>query len=186
MNGKSNEKLSIYILKILGYGALFTAASILSPTFLYTVLKKYLKYRKYKFKPYRQDQIQNSIKYLKRKKFIAFENNGNLVLTKQGNKRLSKINFEELKIEKRSWDGKWRLLTFDIPEAKMAARHTFRRKLKELGFFHFQRSVFIIPYPCEDEIAFITEFLNIRPYVHLIITNRFPNDKSLLKIFQLS
>lgn len=182
---KPNEALSIYILKLAGIGVLFTAASILSPYFLLGVLKAYLHY---KFSEPTRKDIHNSLNYLKRKKFIAFEKHGSklkLVLTKLGRKRISQVNLTEIKIKPAKWDGQWRLLTFDIPEGEVKARHSFRRKLKELGFFHFQRSVFILPYPCEQEINQVTEILNISPYVHLITGQRFASDKALIKKFGL-
>ena len=62
---------------------------------------------------------------------------------------------------------------------------TIRYQLKELGFFHFQRSVFLIPYPCADEIGKAAQFLDIEPYVHLLTVMRFPKDTELLKKFNL-
>ena len=180
-----SEALSIYILKLAGIGLLFTAASILSPMFLYALLRAYLHY---KFNQPSRREIQLSLNHLKRKKFIAFENQGNkfkLALTKLGRNRLAQIILSEIKIKPTKWDGQWRLLTFDIPEQHKAARHTFRRKLKELGFFHFQRSVFLLPYPCDKEIKLIVEHLKISPYVHVLTTDRFPNDQALIKKFKL-
>ena len=93
---------------------------------------------------------------------------------------------DEITIKPVHWDGQWRFLTFDIPEKNKGARHVFRAKLKELGFFHFQRSVFLLPYPCEKEIDVITRSLEIEPCVHLITAKRFPGDKVLIKKFRLN
>ena len=138
--------------------------------------------------PYSRTQIQRSLYNLKKKKFIAFPSHtptGRLLLTKLGMRRLNGIKFEKLFIKPVSWDGKWRLLTFDIPEKQSPIRHRFRRKLKELGFFHFQRSVFILPYPCQKEINMIIDHLEIAPDVHVLIAERFPGDGKLVKKFQL-
>ena len=54
-------------------------------------------------------------------------------------------------------DGEWRIVIFDIPEKFKKAREALRMKLKELGFLELQKSVFIFPYECEDEINFIVE-----------------------------
>ena len=185
MKRKHDEALSFYLLKLLGLGVVFTAVTILSPTFLYAVLTSYLRY---KFTGPSKKEIQNSVAYLKRKKFIAFEKRGDkfkMVLTKLGKKRLNQLQLSQIRIKKVKWDGQWRLLTFDIPESHKPARHALRRKLQELGFFHLQRSVFIVPYPCEKEIAYIAEYLKITQYVHIITTQRFSSDKLLLKKFNL-
>lgn len=183
---KQPEKLSIKILKTVGIGLGIAAVSILAPQLPYFLLKAYLK-EKLK-EPYSQSQMHNSISYLKRKKFIAFEYKENkikVILTKLGHQHLNKIAFEEIKIQPVRWDGRWRLLTFDIPEYKKGARQTFRRKIKEISFFHFQRSVFIFPFPCNKEIDEMTKLLEIRPFVHLITCDRFAGDSSLLKKFKL-
>ena len=44
------------------------------------------------------------------------------------------------------------------------AREALREKLKELGFVELQKSVFAYPFECEDEINFIVEVFQIRPF----------------------
>lgn len=41
------------------------------------------------------------------------------------------------------WDGKWRIVIFDIPEEKRVIRNLFRRNLKKWGFKQLQKSVWI-------------------------------------------
>jgi DNA-binding transcriptional regulator PaaX len=183
---KKEQRLSIKILKILGIGLGITAVSILAPHLPYVLLKAYIQQKLRK--SYSKNQMHNSFKYLRRKKFIAFEYKENkirVILTKLGRQHLNKIAFEEIKIQPVEWDGRWRLLTFDIPEYKKSARQTFRRRIKELGFFHFQRSVFIFPYPCEKEINEMAKLLEIRSYVHVIACDRFVRDQYLLKKLKL-
>lgn len=139
-------------------------------------------------KKYNHRQIQRSLYYLKRRKFIAFparSPKGHVILTNLGIRKLNQLKFDKLKIKPSTWDGKWRLLTFDVPEKQKVIRETFRRKLKELGFFHFQRSVFVIPYECGKEIAMIASYLKIVPCVHLLVANRFLGDKQLINKFNL-
>lgn len=45
--------------------------------------------------------------------------------------------------EPEEWDGKWRVVVFDIPEQKRIIRNLFRRNLKKWGFKHLQKSVWI-------------------------------------------
>lgn len=184
---KPNDTTSSYILKLAGMGLLFTAASILAPQLPYFALRALIK-KKFG-KDYSDRQVGNSVGYLKRKQFIALERKkGKIetVLTKLGHKHLKRLSLNEISIKPTSWDGQWRLLTFDIPESHSSARHIFRRKLKELGFFHFQRSVFILPYDCEKEINTITKILGLHYYVHVLTARRFPSDRPLLKNFGLN
>ena len=91
-----------------------------------------------------------------------------------------------MKIEKpKIWDGKWRIVIFDIPKHKKRARDALREKLKELGFYPFQKSVWVFPYPCEKEIQFLVELFDIWPYVNLIVAENISNDIKLRKHFKL-
>lgn len=182
------EPLAISILKTIGMGAAFTAASILSPTFLLGAIKGYLnyKYREAQYYDYvNRKRIQDSLSYLKRRHFIAFPAKGRFVITGLGKKRLSEIELKQISIKPQSWDGKWRIVTFDIPEEKNRKRHIFRRKLRELGFYHFQRSVFLLPYPCESEIKQIIEILDVENNVHLLTAESFVGDEELVKRYNL-
>jgi DNA-binding transcriptional regulator PaaX len=178
-----NQEITLKVLKVCGLGVLILAVSMLSPTFPYLILKAYLKKRFRK--SYSDMQLRNAVKYIKRRKFIAYKNK-KVVLTKLG-KIFLKRHFilNELSIKKVPWDNKWRVISFDIPNEKLSSSHIFRAKLKQLGFFHFQRSVFIIPFPCEKEVSRLSEELEIEEYVHILITERFRNDRLIVKKFKL-
>lgn len=102
----------------------------------------------------------------------------NIVLTKDGNNKALSYQFDDMQIKKpQKWDGKWRLVFFDIPEKKRKAREALRMKLKDLGFLELQKSVFVHPYECEDEIDFIVEFFEICQYVKFLRADSFTNDE---------
>ena len=46
---------------------------------------------------------------------------------------------------KRRWDGRWRMILFDVPQAKASVRARLRRSLAERGFGYLQKSVWITP-----------------------------------------
>ena len=109
-----------------------------------------------------------------------------IILTKNGRKKALKFQFDEMKIKKPDeWDGKWRVVIFDIPEKKKRAREALRDKLKELGFKELQKSVFIFPFECEDEIDFIVEVFEIRNCVRFLRVDSFTNDEQFKLKFRL-
>lgn len=108
------------------------------------------------------------------------------ILTNKGKIRAITYRFDEMKIEKKDWDGKWRIVIFDIPEKIRKGRDALRDKLKKLGFYELQKSVFVFPYECEDEIDFIIEFFNLRRYVRSGVLEKIDNDLHLKKIFKLT
>ena len=84
------------------------------------------------------------------------------------------------------WDRKWRIIIFDIPQELHRERIKFRRKLKSMGFFMLQKSVFVFPYPCNEEITDLSNILGVTDYVDIIIAES-PGlkEQELLKIFNL-
>jgi phenylacetic acid degradation operon negative regulatory protein len=51
----------------------------------------------------------------------------------------------------REWDGRWRLVLFDVPTAQNTHRTQLRRHLREKGFGYVQNSVWITPDQLEVE-----------------------------------
>lgn len=47
----------------------------------------------------------------------------------------------------RAWDGRWRLVIFDLPTGEERVRSRLRRYLREKGFGYLQNSVWITPNP---------------------------------------
>ena len=123
--------------------------------------------------------LKTAIKRLEKQKVISWEDiNGELrlVLTENGKKKVFQHRLSELKIEKPSkWDGLFRLVIFDIPEGKKSARDMLRRKLKELEFQQLQKSVFVTPYECRDEIDFLKNVYEVAPYVSYVLAKEIPD-----------
>lgn len=90
-------------------------------------------------------------------------------LGEKGKMRWLQYQFNDMELKSsRRWDKKWRIVLFDIPESKKHIRDALRKKLKNLGFLEFQKSVFIYPYPCQDEINFIINFFDIEDCVYYL------------------
>jgi DNA-binding transcriptional regulator PaaX len=56
----------------------------------------------------------------------------------------------------RPWDGRWRLVLFDVPNAQAKRRDQLRRYLRQRGFGCLQDSVWITPDPMEQERAILS------------------------------
>lgn len=77
-------------------------------------------------------------------------------------------NFNESKQPKEVWDGKWRIVMFDIPEKRRENRNWLRWQLVSLDYKSLQKSVFIGKQPIEED--FYEEILSRRlnQYVRLM------------------
>ena len=56
----------------------------------------------------------------------------------------------------RHWDGRWRLVLFDVPMEQHALRNRLRRYLRAHGFGYLQGSVWITPDPVRGEREILT------------------------------
>ena len=109
-----------------------------------------------------------------------------VVLTERGEKYALRYKIDELSIPvPLRWDKKWRVVIFDIPEKHKRAREALRDKIRELGFLHLQKSVWIYPYPCKDILDFIVEVFEIRSYVNYLDVTKVSNDAKLRLHFNL-
>jgi DNA-binding transcriptional regulator PaaX len=133
--------------------------------------------------------LREEIKKLYRSKLVEWKENPDgsftLSLTKEGKLRVLTYHFQKMRIKRENWDGKWRIVVFDIPEKIKRARDALREKLKDLGFYELQKSVFVFPYECREEIEFVIEFFNLRKYVRIGVLESIDNELHLKKIFKL-
>ena len=114
------------------------------------------------------------------------DGNIKIVLSEQGEKRVLQFKIDQLILPKlKHWDDHWRIVLYDIPEKNKPAREALREKLKELGFYEWQKSVFIFPFPCRDEIDFLIEFFEIRSYVRYAELSNPTNEAELKLHFEL-
>lgn len=78
-----------------------------------------------------------------------------LRLTSQGKEKIER-DFTLLTFQRKKWDGKWRVVFYDISEKEKGLRDALRGKLGEMGFGMIQRSVWITPH---DFIKDMEEFI---------------------------
>ncbi|OGZ30069.1 MAG: hypothetical protein A2931_03765 [Candidatus Niyogibacteria bacterium RIFCSPLOWO2_01_FULL_45_48] len=119
--------------------------------------------------------------------FCKEENGADIYeFTKNGEKKFRRFVLETLKIEAPlKWDGNWRIIIFDIPENRRLARRSLQRKLSEIGCYPLQKSVWVHPFPCEEEIEFIKDVFNVKPFVYVLKASEMPNGKVLYHYRQM-
>jgi len=164
-------------------GAIYIAAN--SPYFTFNLLKNLKKFRKYNKK-----KIRDAFYNLRRQGYIEIKKKNHQIyinLTKKGKKKAGWMQIDSLKIKKpKKWDRKWRIVIFDIAQLKKIYREAFRGKLKEIGFYPLQKSVWIHPFDCYDEIELLKDFFGLSDKeVRLITAEKIDEDSSLKKIFKL-
>ena len=109
-----------------------------------------------------------------------------IMLSQRGKQKALRYHINELKIPNMpTWDKKWRIVIFDIPEPRKKARDALAQALKNMGFITLQKSVFVHPFKCENEVDFVIEFFNLRQHVRTIIAESIDNELHLKNHFKL-
>lgn len=168
------------ILKLVGAGA-FLAASVAIPN-LPLILKPFLiNQTDYEvWKRFNIPYLKRTLKRLEAQKLVEIgeENSLQVVkITNVGRRRILKCALDELAIEKpKVWDGKWRLISYDIPKNLKNLRAVFRDYLRAWGFYPLHESVFLHAYPCFKQVEFLREYLGIGEYVRFFVVSKIEND----------
>ncbi len=170
------------VLTLLGVGTVL-GLSLISPTAL-ILAKPFLDARREgdreAWKRYNPYFLRRTIARLRKQKLIKItEEDGEQVveLTKYGKRRILRYALDELSIEKpKIWDGKWRLVIYDVAERKRILRDIFRQALRSLGFYQLQESVWLFPYPCETQITFLREYFGVGNEVLYVVAIRLEDD----------
>ena len=172
------------VLGILILAGLITIAAT-SPFFITNLMKGFKRLKKYPNK-----KVYDTFYKLKDQGFIKFYEKNNQIyisLTKKGKRKAGWMQIDNLKIKKsEKWDGKWRILIFDISEMKRIYREALRGKLKDLNFQLFQKSAWITPYDCVKQVNLLKSFFGLNDKeARLIISSDIGEDKELIRFFKL-
>jgi len=107
-------------------------------------------------------------------------------LTDLGRKKLKEYHLKDLQIKRpKKWDGKYRVIIFDIKEWKRSTRNKLRHWFEQLGLIRLQNSVWVYPYDCEEIVALLKANYHIGNEVLYMEVNRIENDRRLKEAFGL-
>ncbi|MBI5220337.1 MAG: hypothetical protein HY978_00680 [Candidatus Liptonbacteria bacterium] len=185
---RKNSK-SYRLLRYLALGSGVLVVSALAPAsgaqIVHAAIAGYFRKKRFERNRFLQD-----LKRLQDRRLVSWREHPDgrieIVLTQQGKNKTLAFKLDELKLTApQRWDGKWRLVMFDIPKDHKFARDAFRKKLRDLKFYPMQKSVFLTPYPCEDEIDFLAMVFEVREHVLLLRVSRFEGEEKLRHHFQL-
>lgn len=145
------------------------AVTVAAPNILQ--LLKYTKWGRKKFfqkgKNRGQEiKISQACYYLKRQGYIELVPQGHdivMKITEKGRKKIRRMNFENLAVPAaKNWNGHWWLVLADIPSRLYRSRaDLLRKKIRELGFYPLQRTVWVYPFDPQNEVNFISCHYNV-------------------------
>src|SRR3990167_9348161 len=155
---KGNKRIPIQIIALrtlYATGAITTALVAPKMLKMFPVLNRGKNRRKEIY-----ERTNQALYRLREKRLITFsktEKGHPIVhLTERGETEITKIVLQQYKIsETVVWDGKWRVIIFDIREKRRRIRQRLRALLAGAGMVRLQDSVWIHPYPCDEFVAIV-------------------------------
>lgn len=134
-----------------------------------------------------KSNFKERIKYLKKRGLIETFVEGKekyYEITPKGLAKIDEYRIDNIKIDHTNkWDGKWRLVIYDIPEKRKTSRDWLQNRLLELGFAKIQDSVYVYPFECSKEITTISSILNISQYVIISISDIIQGEENIIEKF---
>ncbi|HWQ60060.1 MAG TPA: hypothetical protein VN420_02840 [Candidatus Fimivivens sp.] len=109
-----------------------------------------------------------------------------LVLTKEGKRQARFLDLygQSIRLKKpKKWDGKWRVIVFDIPEESRVFRNILRHHLREMEFYQLQKSVFVSPFPYEKLLLELVDLYGAGSYVRIMTVSWLDNGEKLKRRF---
>jgi len=164
-------------------GVVLIAATIPNAAQLLRFMPGYKKGAKFNY------QTKTALGRLAAKGLVTFEERDGkryARVTETGEQMLVLESLREASMQKpKRWDGRWRVVLFDIPERRRGVRNRLRLFMQEYGFVRLQDSAWIYPYDCEDLIALAKANFRIGFDVLYMIVEQLERDTHLRKHFNL-
>ncbi|MBN2197631.1 hypothetical protein JW698_00300 [Candidatus Wolfebacteria bacterium] len=132
-------------------------------------------------KNFKENSVRTTLWRLQKKRLIKKEEKS-FQLTALG-KEVVKALKDNMSVEK-EWDGKWRIIMFDIPEKKRQHRNWLRFELYSLDYKLIQKSVFMGQQPIDDDINQEINDRGINDFIRFITVGDIDIDDDFLEEFE--
>jgi hypothetical protein len=112
-----------------------------------------------------------------------------VTLTNEGRRLVKLYKIDDMKLPKPpKWDKKWRIITYDIPTKQRKASIALSAKFHQLGMFRLQKSIWIYPHDCKDDIDSICAIFGVNPDNHVLYltSERIPRESEVRRHFEMA
>jgi hypothetical protein len=131
-------------------------------------------------------RLKKAVLRLKQKGLLHIheEDSGSrLTLTQLGHSELRFLTIRTT--DTSTWDGRWRVLFFDIPQTNHQLREELRGLLKRIGYTALQASVYIFPFDVPELVRLLDEKGLPLTQIAYTTCDKLPRDTRLRKHFKL-
>lgn len=134
-------------------------------------------------------RINQAVTRLRKKGLVSrvqTEHGARLRLTEKGRRLAEVLQTRDALFKKPArWDGKWRIVIFDVWEKRRHVRTKLRAMLQKAGFVKIQDSVWVYPYECEELFVFLRTDLRLGRGMLYIVAEEIEHDDWLRHHFGL-
>jgi len=189
--GKIDPKVKD-VLTLLGIGA-FLTSSIVFPA-LPLIAKEITKYKKYRDKLALQNEwakfntwrLRQVVKRIQNSKLVEIVDESGLSIvkiTQKGKEKLLRYDIEKMSLDETRSDGHWRLVIYDVKTKKRRNSEMFRKSIARLKMLKLQKSVYLTPFPCENEIEYLRQIYEIGNEVLILKVKNLENEEAYKTYF---
>ena len=105
--------------------------------------------------------VTKTVSRLKVRGYVE-EDDAGIRLTAKGIERAQAYELEGLRVPRVDpWDGRWRLIIWDIPEKQRTVRDQLRYLFTKLGLHPLKRSIWVTPFPCREQVEYLKSALDL-------------------------
>lgn len=179
-----NKPTTKQILILLGIAGVITASIFVAG--LPRALTPFLKKQHKKWGHFNKRILKAQLKRLQKTGVIEQNlENGEVLfkLTNKGRTKLFKYQLESFSLDKNNWDGKWRLVAYDIPIGKKNQAEAFRTLIKRMQFYQLQKSLWLTPYKCDSEIEFLKNLYSLENHVTILTVTGLESESAYKSYF---
>ncbi len=107
-------------------------------------------------------------------------------LTEEGKRALARMVARSPDTRKhKRWDKRWRMVIYDIKNARGKSRRQIQKTLQSFGLLKLQNSVWVYPYDCEELVTLLKADFKLGTEVLYVVVEHIENDAVLKEHFKL-
>lgn len=133
-------------------------------------------------------RITDTISLLAKQGYISvgiIDNQKVYTITQKGRKKLTRAQTIHQVIHPTRWDGRYYLITFEIPEAQKAARNQIILDLKQAEFLHYSKGLWLSPYNPAKYVEACRKRYSLGQNIRLIVASHLEDEAKIKRHFKL-
>ena|SRR3990167_3778574 len=115
--------------------------------------------------------LYKTVQQLRLKGYIETQKDGHQIFLRLLDKGRQELILKKL-LENKTWDGKWRVVIFDIPEKHRKLRNVLRSQLRQWQFVPWQKSVWASKKNLEKELDKFLNDTKLSRWVRVLVASK--------------